>query len=69
VPALAATGLRNLRLEWIDQQQAMAGGEAMSVDEMVAVGRAEPEGVSTIVMALAGLEHTLRAVLHGLMKP
>lgn len=47
----------------------MAGGEAMSADEMVAMARAEPEGVSTIVMALASLEHTLRAVLHGRMKP
>jgi hypothetical protein len=45
-----ATDPRNLLLEWIDQQQAIAGGEAMSVDEMVAVARAEPAGVSTIVM-------------------
>jgi hypothetical protein len=69
VPALAPPAPRNLVSEWIGQQQAVAGGEAMSIDEMVAAVRAEPAGVSTVIMALETVAMTLHALLKGLIKP
>jgi hypothetical protein len=54
--------------EWIDQQQAIAGGEAMTVDAMVAAVAAQPDGISTIRMALATVATTLQDVIRALAK-
>jgi hypothetical protein len=68
-PVLAPPpGPRNLVLEWVAQQQAIAGGEAMTVDAMVAAVAAQPDGISTIRMALATVATTLQDVIRALAK-